>query len=108
MAIRQAAAGEIAIPVSLLLGLLGHKAHAANPIARQSAPDNHQRLTPRELEILTYLAQGKSGAEIAAQLKLSPLTVRTFIRNLMEKLGVHSRVEAVSYALRQGLLDPPL
>jgi two-component system nitrate/nitrite response regulator NarL len=54
------------------------------------------------------LAQGKSGPGIAARLSIAPVTVRTHIRNLMEKLGVHSRLEAVSYALRLGLIDSPL
>src|SRR5438128_157678 len=62
----------------------------------------------REREILVYLAQGKAGPGIAAQLSIAPVTVRTHIRNLMEKLGVHSRLEAVSYALRLGLIDSPL
>jgi DNA-binding NarL/FixJ family response regulator len=63
--------------------------------------------TPREREILISLAQGMSGAQIAAALSISPRTVRTHISNLLEKLGVHSRLEAVSYALRHGLIDPP-
>lgn len=105
-AIRQVAAGEIAIPTSLLLGLLGRK-----PKGRGRDLDLRQEyepLTGREREILTCLAQGKSGPEIAAQLNIAPLTVRTHIRNLMEKLGVHSRLEAVTFALHHGLIDSPL
>jgi DNA-binding NarL/FixJ family response regulator len=104
-AIRLAAQGEIAIPTSLLLGLLGRKPHL-----RRQAPDvqKHEALTKRESEILCYLARGHSGIEIAEILNISPLTVRTHIRNLIEKLGVHSRLEAVTYALQQGLIDTPL
>jgi DNA-binding NarL/FixJ family response regulator len=104
-ALRQAAQGEIAIPTSLLLGLLGRKPHL-----RKQAPDmqKHEPLTSREAEILSFLAQGHSGVEIAEILHISPLTVRTHIRNLIEKLGVHSRLEAVTYALQQGLIDTPL
>ena len=104
-AIRQAAQGEIAIPTSLLLGLLGRK-----PRLRRQAPDvqKHEALTKRESEILCHLAQGHSGIEIAELLNISPLTVRTHIRNLIEKLGVHSRLEAVTCALQQGLIDTPL
>jgi DNA-binding NarL/FixJ family response regulator len=104
-AIRQAAQGEIAIPASLLLGLLGRK-----PYLRRQVPDlqKHEPLTKRESEILCYLAQGHSGSEIAGILNISPLTVRTHIRNLIEKLGAHSRLEAVTYALQHGLIDTPL
>jgi two-component system, NarL family, nitrate/nitrite response regulator NarL len=104
-AIRLAAQGEIAIPASLLLGLLGRKPHL-----RKQATDiqEHEALTPRETEILNCLAQGRSALEIAETLNISPLTVRTHIRNLIEKLGVHSRLEAVTYALQKGLINSPL
>ncbi len=105
VAIRKAAAGEIAISVSLLLGLLGHK---TKPPSHPQVKINSETLTPREHEILTCLAQGKSGPAIAAELNIAPLTVRTHIRNIFGKIGVHSRLEAVSYALRQGLIDSPL
>jgi DNA-binding NarL/FixJ family response regulator len=104
-AIHQIADGEIAISASLLLGLLGRKQYQ---LARNSEKKNSVPLTPREREILTYLSQGKSGPEIAAMLNIAPLTVRTHIRNVIEKLGVHSRLEAVTSALREGLIDSPL
>ena len=64
-------------------------------------------LTHVEHEILVCLAKGKTGNEISSELHIAPLTVRTHIRNLMAKLGVHSRLEAVAFALRNGLIDPP-
>jgi DNA-binding NarL/FixJ family response regulator len=100
-AIRQAHEGEIVMPSNLLVGLL-HRRQAPRP-----APAQHEPLTPREKEILAYTAQGKSGATIAAELNISLLTVRTHLRNLMSKLNVHSRLEAVAYALRNGIIDPP-
>lgn len=103
-AIRQAAEGEIVMPTSLLAGLLGRLPRSA---AEPGAQSQRELLTPREREILTLLAQGLSGAQIAAELNIAPLTVRTHIRNLLEKLGAHSRLEAVSYALRHGLIEPP-
>ncbi len=106
-AIHQVASGEIAIPASLLLGLLGRKPKAPGRDLDLD-PGGGEPLTARELEILSYLAEGKSGPEIAARLSISPLTVRTHIRNLMEKLGVHSRLEAVTYALHHGLIDSPV
>jgi DNA-binding NarL/FixJ family response regulator len=103
-AIRQAAEGEIAMPAGLLQRLLAQTAHLrARPVTPTRSP-----LTPREQEILTHLARGKSGQDIAAALNITPLTVRTHIRNLLEKLGVHSRLEAVGYALSRGLIEPPV
>ena len=61
-------------------------------------------LTPREREILRLLVDGRSNAEIAAHLGLSLYTVKNHVRNLLGKLGVGSRTEAVSLALQKGLL----
>ena len=104
-AIREAAEGEIVMPASLLLGVL---ARTSRPRAGSPTQAGREPLTAREREILVYLARGKSGPDIAVGLNIAPLTVRTHIRNLMEKLGVHSRLEAVSYALRHGLIESPL
>jgi DNA-binding CsgD family transcriptional regulator len=63
-------------------------------------------LTPRERQILGLLADGKSGAKIAAELVLSPETVRTHVRNAMSKLGASTRSQAVAMAVRdQGIDD---
>jgi DNA-binding NarL/FixJ family response regulator len=59
-------------------------------------------LSPREREILDLLAQGLTGEQIAGQLFLSPETVRTHVRNAMEKLEANTRVHAIAIALRQG------
>jgi DNA-binding CsgD family transcriptional regulator len=64
-----------------------------------------EHLTQREQEILNYLAKGNSGIEIARRLNIAPLTVRTHIRNLMGKLGVHSRLEAVAFGIKHGLVE---
>jgi two-component system, NarL family, nitrate/nitrite response regulator NarL len=63
-------------------------------------------LTARERQILTFLVDGASGAEMAARLSLSPHTVRTHVQNVMSKLQVHSRVEAVAYAVRHQIVHP--
>jgi two-component system, NarL family, nitrate/nitrite response regulator NarL len=106
-AIREVAAGEIAIPASLLLGLLGRKPHPVRPVA-VPASIPRETLTARELEVLSRLAQGMSSEEIATRMNISRLTVRTHIRNMIDKLGVHSRLEAVTVALQMGLIEPPL
>ena len=55
-------------------------------------------LTPRQAEILRELERGKSTTQIAADLKLSPETVKNHVRNMLQALGVHSRLEAVAVA----------
>jgi DNA-binding NarL/FixJ family response regulator len=61
-------------------------------------------LTPREQEVLALLADGLSQAEIAGVLVIAPKTVGTHIERILEKLGVHSRAEAVAAAYRQALV----
>jgi PAS domain S-box-containing protein len=58
------------------------------------------RLTPRELEVLRLIAGGANTRIIATRLRVSPATVRNHVQNLLGKLGVHSRLEAVAYAVR--------
>jgi len=101
--IRQAAAGEITLPTGLLLGLLNRTPRDKRAFAR-----GRDTLTAREREILTLLARGKTVDEIAEALTISPLTVRTHIRNLLKKLGMGSRLQAVTYALKHGLIDTPV
>ena len=62
-------------------------------------------LSPREREVLDHLAQGLTGEEIAERLSLSPLTVRTHIRNSMGKLQANTRAHAIVIALRRGELS---
>jgi two-component system, LuxR family, response regulator FixJ len=62
-------------------------------------------LSPREREILLLLAEGKTEPEIAAALVLSPKTVATHIQNMLRKLRVHSRAQAVAAAYRYGLVE---
>jgi DNA-binding NarL/FixJ family response regulator len=60
------------------------------------------RLTARQLEILTLLAQGVRPKDIAAQIGVTPQTLRTHVQNMLTRLGVHSKTEAVALAMRQG------
>lgn len=70
---------------------------------RQSMPT--PRLTDRELEVLKLVAKGMSNREIAGELYISENTVKNHVRNILEKLHLHSRMEAVVYAVREKLLD---
>jgi DNA-binding CsgD family transcriptional regulator len=74
------------------------------PSAAAATAERPRPLTPREREILRLLADGMSGAEIAAQLVLSPETVRTHVRNAMSKLGASTRSQAVVLAMQQNEL----
>ena len=62
------------------------------------------RLTEREMEVLKLVAQGLNNRDIAKKLYISENTVKNHIRNILEKLHLHSRVEAAVYAHRQHLL----
>jgi DNA-binding CsgD family transcriptional regulator len=67
-------------------------------------PQTKVALTERQREILKYLAEGLSNAEIARALNISVNTVRTHVQSLLERLEVSSRVQAVARAFREGLL----
>lgn len=63
------------------------------------------KLTDRELEVLNLVARGLNNREIAEKLFISENTVKNHVRNILEKLQLHSRVEAVMYAVKEKLLD---
>ncbi len=69
-----------------------------------SPANNIGHLSQRELEVLKLMVEGKSNPEIAAELYLSPNTVKTHIRGIMNKLAVDDRVQAAVVALRSGLV----
>ncbi len=67
-------------------------------------PPPDPSLTPREIEVLRHLADGLGTAELAGRLRLSKATVRNHVQRLLAKLGTHSRLEAVVYGARHGLI----
>lgn len=93
-AVRAAYAGEILLPEVPDV--------ATMPAADRSLFD---LLTPREHEVLTLLAEGLANRDIAGRLVLSVRTVDTHVHNLLIKLGVHSKLEAVVKAMRAGVLS---
>lgn len=64
-----------------------------------------EMLTPREHEVLMLLARGHGTRDIAELLSISPNTVRNHVQHILQKLQVHSRLEAVTYAIRHDLID---
>jgi two-component system NarL family response regulator len=101
-AIRAVVMGQSLISPSMASKLLSE----FNNLARQAqqkviAP----KLTDRELQVLKLVAQGMSNREAAETLFISENTVKNHVRNILEKLHLHSRMEAVVYAVREKLLD---
>jgi two-component system NarL family response regulator len=103
-AIRSVMSGQSLITPSMASKLLTEFTNLAKKAdERQSVPT--PRLTERELEVLKLVAQGMSNREIAGELYISENTVKNHVRNILEKLHLHSRMEAVVYAVREKLLD---
>jgi DNA-binding NarL/FixJ family response regulator len=99
--IRTVATGAALLDPSVTRALVGKYAARIRP-ADDTPPDN--RLTPRELEVLRLIADGRTNREIAAALVISPETVKTFVSRILAKLGLRDRVQAVVYAHRHGLV----
>jgi DNA-binding NarL/FixJ family response regulator len=102
-AVRRAAHGEVLIPVGLF----------AKAIARQQRVSaeaaEHQKLlaqfTPRELEMLHLLADALDTGTMAQRLGIAPHTIEWHVRHVIEKLHVHSKLQAVIEAARRGLIE---
>ena len=101
-AAKAAADGEVLIDPTTLTRLL-HQV-AIEREARSSAHALLDDLTEREREILQLLAEGLRNDDIAGRLFISPQTVQTHVRNILGKLRVHSKLEAVSFAVRHGAI----
>lgn len=103
-AIRSVTTGQSLLSPSMASKLLNEfnaLAKQADEKPRLAAP----RLTTRELEVLKLVAQGMSNRDVAEQLFIAENTVKNHVRNILEKLQLHSRMEAVVYAVREKLLD---
>ena len=103
-AIRVVADGQSLISPSMAVKLI-------DEFKQMSRPEKSQvpglRLTERELEVLRLVAKGLNNREVAKELFISENTVKNHVRNILEKLQLHSRMEAVMYAMREKLLDLP-
>jgi DNA-binding NarL/FixJ family response regulator len=102
-AVRVVARGEALLSPSVTRRVIQEIVASRRHVPRSPDLD---RLTQRELEVLRLLAEGLSNAEIAARLYLSEATVKTHTSNVLAKLGLRDRVQAVIFAHRQGLIDP--
>jgi DNA-binding NarL/FixJ family response regulator len=89
--------GEGAVPRGMLLELTRRMA----AIDRPNSPLS--RLSPRERQVLALLSRGWNNAQIGRDLFISQHTVRTHIQNILEKLGMHSKLEAATFAMRRSV-----
>jgi len=96
-AIRQVHRGESSLHPVIARKVLQE---LSRPSERPPTPDP---LTPREVEVLRLVAQGRNNQEIAEELVISETTVRTHVSNILSKLHLASRTQAALYALREGL-----
>ena len=102
-AAKAAADGEVLIDPTTLTRILQQVAREREE--RRDATALLDQLTEREREILQLLAEGMRNDDIAAKLFISPQTVQTHVRNLLAKLGVHSKLEAVAFAVKHGAIS---
>jgi DNA-binding NarL/FixJ family response regulator len=103
-AVRAAHAGETLLPRSVIVEIARRVAAARD---RGDERRVVEPLTPRELEILRALTEGMSTPQICEQLFIAPNTLRPHVQNIRGKLRVHSKLEAVAFALKYRLVDPP-
>jgi DNA-binding NarL/FixJ family response regulator len=90
--------GEGAVPRAMLLEV------ARKMVSRDRASDSPlSRLSPRERQVLALLSRGWDNARIGRDLFISQHTVRTHIQNILEKLGMHSKLEAATFAMQRGM-----
>jgi two-component system NarL family response regulator len=103
-AVRVVAEGQSLISPSMAVKLIDEFKEMSRA-EREQVPT--PRLTERELEVLRLVAQGLNNRDAARLLFISENTVKNHVRNILEKLQLHSRMEAVMYAVRAKLLDIP-
>lgn len=108
-AVHSAAAGDALIAPELTGALIRRAlAESVGPLPRQAGttgttPPTEVELTPREVDVLRLMAEGLSNDEIAEEIVLGRATVKTHVSNILMKLGVRDRVQAVVWAHRNGL-----
>ncbi len=105
-AVRVVADGQSLISPSMAVKLL-EEFQAMSRLGAKNDDSTPAKLTGRELEVLNLVAHGLNNRDIAKELFISENTVKNHVRNILEKLQMHSRMEAVMYAVRENLLDIP-
>jgi DNA-binding NarL/FixJ family response regulator len=103
-AVRVIAAGDALLAPAITRRLIAEFARMPTP--RTDGPSELSELTPRELETLRLVARGRSNAEIADELVIGASTVKTHVGNVLLKLGLRDRIQAVVLAYETGLARP--
>jgi DNA-binding NarL/FixJ family response regulator len=103
--VRRLCAGETLLPPEEVVELLRFASYHKEQ--EQEAHQAIAQLTPREKEVLQALAEGLDSNQIAERLHISVLTERNHMRSILTKLGVHSRLHALVFALRYGVVESP-
>jgi DNA-binding NarL/FixJ family response regulator len=103
-AIRAVARGDALLDPAVTASVIGQ--FAALPRPREDLKAQVDELTPREREVLSLMARGRSNAEIADQLIVSEGTVKTHVGHVLRKLGLRDRIQAVIFGYESGLLQP--
>lgn len=98
--IRTVAGGESVLPLRLVNALFSQIARDAVTPQRAELAES-VRLTPREQQVITLISEGLSNKEIASRLQIAVHTVKSHVRNVMEKLTLHSRLQVAAYAHAQ-------
>jgi len=104
-AVRAVHGGQSLISPSMASKLITEFASLAKRSEERTQQVPAPRLTEREMEVLRLVARGLGNREIAKELFISENTVKNHVRNILEKLQLHSRMEAVVYAVREKLLE---
>lgn len=104
-AVRIVAAGDSLLSPSVTRKLLAQVA-ASTPVKTPTEPTGLKVLTEREREVLLLIGTGKSNAEIAVQLFITPLTAKTHVSRIIGKMGVRDRTGLVVIAYESGLITP--
>lgn len=99
-AIRQVYRGEPSLPPRIARKLLHELGRSSSP---ERPSDSLEPLTGREVEVLRFVAQGMSNQQIADELSIAEVTVRSHVSHILDKLHLANRVQATLYALREGL-----
>jgi two-component system response regulator NreC len=103
--VRSAAEGRVYIHSSVARFLL-QSFLRGNGTREADSDDPYESLTAREREVLSLIAHGMSNSEIADKLFLSPNTIHRHRTSLMQKLGLHDRLELLRFCIKRGLVDP--
>lgn len=102
-AVRRASMGEVLIPTSLFAKAIARQ--RARRVEQQDRDRVAAKFTIRELEVLRQMARGLDTTAMSERLGIAPHTIEWHVRHLIEKLGVHSKLQAVISATHLGLID---